>query len=398
MDLSGIYQQKIDDALATADLHEKNSNFTEASRLYEIIAQTYVDFARNTEAGNLKHRRSDMARRFLEKSKIVRNKKIPGRNISQESCELGYRKGNRSVSVEIDKQSITKQVNAMITKANVDWDDIAGLDYVKSDLKSLFGIKLAKAPKNVVIEQNPNILFYGPTGTGKTMLASAVSKNLEATFFNVRTADIVSKWMGESSKLVSMLFEVARQNAPSVIFIDEFDSLVGSREFSTNQSDIRILGSLLSEIDGLQTKQSSNKFVIVIAATNTPWDLDKATLSRFSGGQIYIPLPNQSARESIIRLNIHDRGFESEISSFDLAATLEGYSGREINAICNNAVKMMIKRLNKELDSVVDQGLTAISNYNLIIGTIEKSEFNDAIKRTQCQVSVDDIRKFENWM
>jgi len=397
LDLSAAYQTKIDETLKTARQKEQNGQVKDAARYYEEVSRIYIDFARETKSENIKKQRANLARSYLEKAKILYNTKLEytGKHpiTGNDLKEQQQRPMNKKETNELKQQ-----IESLITKVTVNWDDIAGLDEVKNRIKSIYGIKLAKAPQNVIIDQNLNLLLYGPPGTGKTLLAGAVSNSLEATFFNANTSDLVSKWLGESSKLVESLFETARERSPSVIFIDEFDSLVTSREFSHNQSEARILGSVLSELDGINKRLSKDKFVIVIVATNVPWELDKATLSRFSGGHVYIPLPDESARQKIIELNISKNGMDTELTTSKLANLLDGYSGREITAICNNAIKMMINRLNPDLPEKVNKGLEAIKKYHLRIGIILKNEFEKSFAKIKPTTSFEYLKKYESWM
>ena len=155
------------------------------------------------------------------------------------------------------------------------------------------------------------------------MLAAATSGTLEATFFNVSIGGILSKYFGESSKLLGQLFQVAREKSPSVIFLDEFEALTSQRTGDESGSERRILSTILAELDGLSSKDS-DAYVLTIASTNLPWTLDQAILSRFQK-KVLIPLPDQPAREAILRQHLEKKGFESKEPYAALAALTEGY-------------------------------------------------------------------------
>ncbi|MFM7930096.1 MAG: AAA family ATPase, partial [Pirellula sp.] len=154
-------------------------------------------------------------------------------------------------------------------------------------------------------------MFYGFPGTGKTLLAAALCNALEATFYVVKCGDLLSKYYGESPKIVHALFEEARRQPQSIIFIDEFDALAGNRDGMDNSADRRLLVSLLTELDGIQHKGSGARknHVFTIAATNTPLVLDEAILSRFKR-RIHIPLPDQAARKEMLKIHLSDRGYQ----------------------------------------------------------------------------------------
>jgi SpoVK/Ycf46/Vps4 family AAA+-type ATPase len=169
-----------------------------------------------------------------------------------------------------------------------------------------------------IIENKPKaieawnaILFYGPPGTGKTLMAATVAKNIDATFFDVKVSQMLSKYYGESPKIISALFEVAREEAPSVVFIDEFDSIALSRGADIDEESQRGLSTLLAELDGLGSKTSEKKFVLVIAATNTPDAIDEAIMSKF-GKKIEIPLPDFDACREILRIHTEKKGVRLE--------------------------------------------------------------------------------------
>jgi len=398
LDLSAAYQTKIDEALKEARQKEQNGQVKDAARHYEEVARIYVDFARDTKSESIKKQRADLARSFLEKAKILYSTKSDyagkQRIMGNDSGEQLQKSENLN---NAETKELKQQIESLITKVTIDWNDIAGLNEVKNRIKSIYGIKLAKPPKNVRLDQNLNLLLYGPPGTGKTLLAGAVSNSLEATFFNANASDLVSKWLGESSRLVASLFEIARDMSPSVIFIDEFDSLVSSRENLNSQSEARILGSVLSELDGINSKISHDKLVILIAATNVPWNLDRASLSRFSGGKIYIPLPDELARHGILELNLTKKGLNSEVSIEELVGLTEGFSGREISAVCNAASQLMINRLNPELSGKIDSGLDAIRHYQLVVGPINLEEFQIALQQVSPSINSDFISKYIKW-
>lgn len=235
-------------------------------------------------------------------------------------------------------------------KPNVRWDDVAGLEAAKEALKEAVILPI-KFPHLFTGKRTPwqGILLYGPPGTGKSYLAKAVATEAnKSTFFSVSSSDLVSKWLGESEKLVKNLFELAREHRPSIVFIDEVDSLCGSRSENESESARRIKTEFLVQMQVRQIKAPSkcawllcflqgvgtnNKDVLVLGATNIPWCLDSAIRRRFEK-RIYIPLPEAPARGKMFRLHLGNTPHELTDADFQkLADVTNGYSGADI-AIC----------------------------------------------------------------
>merc|ERR1712038_559828 len=186
-------------------------------------------------------------------------------------------------------------------KPDIKWSDVAGLDAAKESLKEAV-ILPTKFPHLFTGKRKPwrGILLFGPPGTGKSFLAKAVATEADSTFFSVSSADLVSKWLGESEKLVKNLFEMAREKSPAIIFIDEVDSLCSSRSDNESESARRIKTEFLIQMQGVG---NDNDGILVLGATNIPWVLDAAIRRRFEK-RIYIPLPEAMARTSMFKLNM----------------------------------------------------------------------------------------------
>jgi vacuolar protein-sorting-associated protein 4 len=231
----------------------------------------------------------------------------------------------------------------MTTKPNVSWDDIAGLKAAKEALQETV-ILPTRFPQLFTGSRKPwkGILLYGPPGTGKTHLAKACATEASATFFTISSSDLVSKWMGESERLVKSLFEMAREGQPSIIFIDEVDSLCGARgESGESDAARRIKTELLGQMDGV--KQDSGS-LLVLGATNTPWDLDTAIRRRFEK-RIYIPLPEAEARTTMLKLSMGST--PNDLSNADLVAIAkraDGFSGADISILVRDAIFEPVRR------------------------------------------------------
>ncbi|KAJ1939060.1 Vacuolar protein sorting-associated protein 4 [Linderina macrospora] len=228
-------------------------------------------------------------------------------------------------------------------KPNVHWDDVAGLDGAKESLKEAVILPI-KFPQLFTGKRTPwrGILLYGPPGTGKSYLAKAVATEANSTFYAVSSSDLVSKWMGESERLVKNLFAMARENKPAIIFIDEIDSLCGTRGEGESEASRRIKTELLVQMNGVGNDDTG---VLVLGATNIPWALDSAIRRRFEK-RIFIPLPDPAARARMFQLHIGNT--PCTLSQRDyrmLADQTDGYSGSDIAVIVRDALMQPIRKV-----------------------------------------------------
>jgi vacuolar protein-sorting-associated protein 4 len=227
-------------------------------------------------------------------------------------------------------------------KPNVRWEDVSGLETAKEGLKEAV-IMPVKFPQLFKGARQPwaGILLYGPPGTGKSFLAKACATECDSTFFSVSSSDLVSKWQGESERLVKQLFELARARKPSMIFIDEVDSLCGKRSEGENESSRRIKTEFLVQMDGCGNSQEG---ILVMGATNTPWELDEAFRRRFEK-RIYINLPDSTSRATMFKLKL--KGVEHNITEEEfvmLGVASELYSGADIKTVAKEALYMAIRK------------------------------------------------------
>ncbi len=231
----------------------------------------------------------------------------------------------------------------LIEKPRVHWDDIGGLEQVKQELREVveWPMKYRKLFKHMKVRVPKGILLYGPPGTGKTLLAKAVATESEANFISVKGPEFLSKWVGESEKAVREVFRKARQAAPAVIFIDEIDAIapVRGRDLGSHVTE-RVVSQLLTEMDGLEDLHN----VTVIAATNRPDILDLALLrpGRFDR-LIYVPVPDKDARKEIFRIHLRGKPLADDVDIDKLAERTEGYTGADIEAVCNEATILALR-------------------------------------------------------
>jgi katanin p60 ATPase-containing subunit A1 len=282
------------------------------------------------------------------------------------------------------------------------WDRIGGLDGPGGELRFHYGLALARRPAGLDIEGWNNVMLFGPPGTGKTLLAGALAHNLGATFFNVKASQVVSKWVGESGRLIAALYRVARrlgrEGPPSIIFIDEFDALCQDRGRETPLHHRQMLASILTELDGFAQKGRESR-VLTLGATNRPWDLDPAALSRFER-RMFISLPDLAARNRILRIHLEGKGLavrDAESLYSHLAARTARLSGREIARLCKEAATLMLTEMNSDLPGLVDRGAEGVRAYTLRVRPLGMDDFLPllaALKPDTGQAEEDRYRKW----
>ncbi|GFZ46938.1 ATPase-like fidgetin [Saitozyma sp. JCM 24511] len=252
-------------------------------------------------------------------------------------------KGEDGDDPEIKKLRQGLQGAILSESPNVQWDDVAGLAQAKEALKEAVILPI-KFPQLFTGKRTPwrGILLYGPPGTGKSFLAKAVATEAKSTFFSVSSSDLVSKWMGESERLVKQLFTMAREQKPAIIFIDEIDSLTGTRGEGESEASRRIKTEFLVQINGVGNDDTG---VLVLGATNIPWQLDPAIKRRFEK-RIYIPLPDVQARRRMFELNVGTTPHGLSAADFTaLAEQTDGYSGSDIAVIVRDALMQPVRKV-----------------------------------------------------
>lgn len=255
------------------------------------------------------------------------------------------KKGDGNAGDPDESERMQSQLGSAVLseKPNVQWDDVAGLEAAKDALKEAV-ILPQKFPQMFVGKRKPwkGILLYGPPGTGKSYLAKAVATEADAKFFSVSSSDLVSKWQGESEKLVKELFGMARKSGKAIIFIDEIDALVSSRSDNESESSRRIKTEFLVQMDGVG---KSSDGVLLLGATNIPWGLDDALLRRMER-RVYIPLPDARARARMFEIHLGNTPHDLSPEDFAvLAQQSEGYSGSDIAVVVRDAIMQPVRTL-----------------------------------------------------
>lgn len=335
---------------------------------------------------------------FPAKSAIGKPPKIAIKPYAELRQPLSQKRANiiQNKKTRLEKENpLVRQIMDMgilEKKLNVHWDSIAGL----ADVKKLLRNNLVILPKRPDICKGllspwRSVLLYGPPGTGKTFLAKAVASECNRTFFNITSSVIMSRFLGESEKLVSALFQIAEDMSPSTIFFDEVDSLVSQRGGKgEHEASRRLKSQLLTKLEGIDGLSEDDN-VFVMAATNFPWDLDEALLRRFQK-RIYIPLPDAEGRKTILTSTIGDliaKNFEMD----KFVSLLDGYSCADISNLCRDVAQAVFGRRAEALNTI--EWINMSTEDAKFIITNE--DFENGLKKRKSSVDKATIEKYEQW-
>ncbi|KAL7713420.1 Transitional endoplasmic reticulum ATPase [Entamoeba marina] len=288
--------------------------------------------------------------------------------------------------------------DVVVEVPNVKWDDIGGLEHVKSELKEIVQWPVLHPDLFKEYGQPPSrgVLFYGPPGCGKTMMAKAVANECQANFISIKGPELLTMWFGESEANVRNIFDKARMAAPCVLFFDELDSIAQSR--GGNQGDSgasdRVINQLLTEMDGMST----TKTVFIIGATNRPDIIDSALMRPGRLDQlIYIPLPDLDARVGVLQANLRKSPVSPDVNLRDIANATQGFSGADLTAICQRAVKLAIRECIKKDIEMKELGDDAMQEEDPV-PFIVRQHFEEAMLSARRSVSDSDIRKYDSFV
>lgn len=325
---------------------DQAQKYDEAFRLYQLSLQYFQTALKYEKNDKVKQTirskiveyisRAEQLKEMLEKKKSAPIAQGANGKSSTKKTEDG-----EDVDPEDKKRQDSLSSAILKEKPNVKWDDVAGLEGAKEALKEAVILPI-KFPQLFTGKRKPwrGILLYGPPGTGKSYLAKAVATEANSTFFSVSSSDLVSKWLGESEKLVRNLFEMARESKPSIIFIDEVDSLCSSRSDSESEAARRIKTEFLVQMNGVGNDVDG---ILVLAATNIPWALDPAIRRRFEK-RIYIGLPEASARSRMFQIHLGNTPHSLTVQQFkDLGEKTESYSGSDLAVVVRDAMMQPVR-------------------------------------------------------
>ncbi|RZD42549.1 MAG: hypothetical protein CXT70_02670, partial [Methanobacteriota archaeon] len=297
---------------------------------------------------------ADLAALVREAAMLALRRYLPEIDLEEETIppevleKMEVRMDDFKGAIKDIEPSALREIYVEIPK--ITWDEVGGLEEVKDRLKESVEWPLTKpeAFEHFGIKPPRGILLFGAPGTGKTLLAKAVANEAQANFISIKGPEMISKWVGESERAIREIFKKAKQAAPAIIFLDEFESIASMRSSSSSDgSDVsnRVVNQLLASMDGVESLDG----VIVIAATNRPEMIDPALLrsGRFER-VLHIPPPDAAAIEKIF--NIHSSGMPlSKFSMKDIIGRLEGFTGADIESVCREAALIAMRAKKKRV-------------------------------------------------
>lgn len=357
---------------------DDSNNHKEAYRLYLQSAEILLELTKFTENPQLSKIYENRAKEYIGRAKTLN--KLIKTQIPNKSSK------NPSSSEENSEYDKVLESSIVSETPDLTLNDVAGLEDVKRSLREAIVLPL-KRPDLFTGSRQPwrGILLHGPPGCGKTMIAKATAGDIKATFFNISAAVLVSKWLGESEKLVKRLYELAKEKQPSIIFIDEVDSLTQSRSENENDAMRRVKTQLLSSMEGISS--NSDDRVVTIGATNVPWEIDSAFRRRFQR-RIYVPLPDEKARKIIFEINSRGIDLDKSIDFKKLSKITNDYTGSDIANICREAIMAPIR----ELDST-----NMIDDSSIKAREVTHNDYTNALKNVSKSVSKQELTKFIEW-
>jgi transitional endoplasmic reticulum ATPase len=376
-------------------IHTKKMRLEKSVDLEEISKETYGFVG------------ADLAQLCTEAAMQCVRKKIETFDIDEEKVNeemletLIVNQNHFRIALEQSNPSAFRETSVEIP--NITWKDIGGLENVKRELQETVQYPVEHPDKFEKFGMQPSkgVLFYGPPGCGKTLLAKAIANECQANFISIKGPELLTMWFGESESNVREVFDKARQASPCVLFFDELDSIArarGSGGGDGGGAGDRVINQILTEIDGVGVRKN----VFVIGATNRPDILDPAIMRPGRLDQlVYIPLPDRKSRIQIFKATLRKSPLSKEIDLEALARATSGFSGADITEICQRACKFAIresiyadieseKNKRNNLDSME---LDTVENDP--VPEISKAHFLEAMKYARRSVSDGDIRKYE---
>ena len=359
-----FYQQG-KEYFAAGDIESARGAFLKAAELANKISIEATSYDVRTEY----HKVAEKILNFVRENCV---KKRPVKNVSNKKENNSDEDVKQFTAVETSKED------------RVTFNDVAGLNDVKEQIifNVIEPLKNPELAKKYNIKAGGKVILYGPPGTGKTFIARAIAGEVDAKFYSVNCQDLISKYMGESSKQLDALFEEAQKNERAIIFFDEMDAVASKREDATGGVDAemaRFVATFLTKVDGFK-KSKTCKMLLLIGATNRPWALDPAMCrgGRFDT-HIYVGLPDYDARLFMIKNAMKNVPIANDVDFTKLAKNTEGFNGGDIVSMCS---KIRAEAYKKSVKSGKEQLIT-------------ESDCEKIIKNNKPKTSKEDLAKFD---
>eukprot|EP01066_Platyproteum_vivax_P011502 Platyproteum_vivax@DN5224_c0_g1_i2.p1 len=397
---------------------DEAAEYQRAFDMYKVALDNWMLVFKYEKNAALKERLGKKIEEYVQRAEKLKgylNAQSSEEAVPAPTGSVAAQKKKGDLDDKDDEEHSQSFQSAIITeKPNIKWEDVAGLEGAKEALQEAV-ILPVRYPQLFVGNRKPwkGILLYGPPGTGKSFLAKACATECQGTFFSISSSDLVSKWLGESEKLVKGLFQMARASKPAIIFIDEIDSLCTSRSDQESESSRRIKTEFLVQMQGVG---KDDEGILVLGATNLPWALDSAIRRRFER-RIYIPLPDERARTRVFEMNVGKTPHElSELDFRALGSAAIGYSGADVALVVRDALFEPVRKCRMathykcvegpsgkpmwtpcspgDLDPTVKEiKLMDIAPDELLPPPLTKRDFDVALESTRPSVGVEDLKK-----
>jgi len=348
----------------------KKGEYAVAKTYLVEAAEAMVELAESAKTEELRGQHEEYARELIDLAKDCDRHK-------------GQKRGGRPATREREGDEGPEASDWIVSeKPDISYDNVAGMEDVKQEirLKMIYPFSHPELADRYGVNVGGGVLLYGPPGTGKTMMAKATAHELDATFFVISPAQIMSKWVGEAEQNVQKLFEAAKAQDKSVIFIDEVEALVPRRRSGSSTVMQRVVPQILQELEGFD--RSSERALLFIGATNKPWMLDEAMLrpGRLDT-KVYIPLPDAPARHRMLEMYLASRPLADDVDLGRLCDLLDGYSGADIKNIASQAATRPF------LESVAGSDPRSITMADVLA----------VLEATQPSVKPGDLARFEKF-
>lgn len=357
--------------LHEALVNEKTGNKLDAAKNYRKAAEILLTLANGYRSDTIVSMYRNIAESYIKKAQELEKE-------SQVAISLGGKNDSESDIEESVKQFVISK------KPSVRFEDVVGLDEIKQALIETI-VYPYKRPDLFPFGWHKGILLYGPPGCGKTLLVAAIVNEIDGVFIHVKASNLMSKWLGESEKKVSMIFDYARKigkEKPVIIFLDEADDILGVYEHEIG-GEARVRNQFLQELDGL-TEKGEKHFIYIIAATNKPWKLDIGFLRRFQK-RIYIPPPDTKMRKQLFEYYTKSLRISNNVDFDKLAELSEGYSASDIRDIVLESYLRTVRELFKS------------GKINDAPRPVVLEDFLEVLKIRKSSISSELLKKYEEW-